>query len=63
MKGTFPVKKALTKTELRATQTLAKMLRESGLRYETAVEIVGMRLTYLGKFSIPNLAQVFEVDA
>lgn len=52
----------LTKTELRATRTLAQMLMESGVNFETAAEIIGMRLKYLGAFSIPNVARVFRVD-
>lgn len=51
----------LTKTELRATRMLSKMLMESGVTFETAANIVGMRLKYLGAFSIPNVARVFRV--
>lgn len=49
----------LTKHELRATRTLAQTLMESGISYESAVFIVGKRLTYLRKFSIANIQQVF----
>uniref|UniRef100_UPI0040470FF3 hypothetical protein n=1 Tax=Yoonia sp. TaxID=2212373 RepID=UPI0040470FF3 len=52
----------LTKQELRSTRTLAQTLIESGVSFDKAAEIVGMRLTYLGAFSIPNVARVFRVD-
>lgn len=60
-KGTFPMR-TLSKRELRATRTLAQMLMESGVSFEAAAEIIGMRLKYLGAFSIPNVARVFRVD-
>jgi len=50
----------LTNKELQATRTLAQTLTESGVSFETAATIVGMRLTYLGAFSIPNVEQVFQ---
>lgn len=52
----------LTKPELRATRLLAQMLMASGFDFEFTAEIVGMRLKYLGAFSIPNVARVFRVD-
>lgn len=52
----------LTKKELRATRTLAEVLRANGISLENAAMIVGMRLRYLGVFSIPNVARVFQVD-
>jgi hypothetical protein len=51
----------LTKSELRSVRTLANILTESGLSYEGTAYIVGMRLKYLGAFSISNLEQVFQV--
>ena len=47
---------------LRSVLTLANILTESGLSWdEGTVYIVGMRLKYLGAFSISNLEQVFQV--
>lgn len=51
----------LTKGELRSVRMLATILTESGLSYEGTAYIVGMRLKYLGAFSISNLEQVFQV--
>ncbi|MFI0395850.1 hypothetical protein ACFXP9_06175 [Paracoccus sp. p1-h21] len=52
--------KKLTKKELRATQFLVEAMRGNGIPYETAVDIVGMRLTHLRKFSIQNVEKVFS---
>lgn len=51
----------LTKRELRATKQLVHILASSGLSYEAACYIVGMRLKYLNAFSITNLERVFNV--
>lgn len=56
------IMRKLTKKELGATRTLAKTLIESGVSFEAAATIVGMRLTYLGAFSILNVEQVFKVE-
>lgn len=54
------MRKKLTKKELRAARLLVEAMRANAISYETAADIVGMRLTYLGKFSIPNVALVFS---
>lgn len=51
----------LTKTELRGVQTLTQTLMESGIEFETAAEIVGIRLKYLDAFPIPDVARVFRI--
>ncbi len=51
----------ITKVELQSVRTLAGMLIESGISYEGAVYIIGMRLKYLSAFSISNLERVFQV--
>ena len=51
----------LTKKELKATKALVRALSENGISFEAAAEIVGMRLTYLGAFSIPNIERVFDI--
>lgn len=53
----------LTTAELRSVRTLATILTESGLSYEGTAFIVGMRLKFLGAFSIANLERVFQVKA
>lgn len=51
----------LTKGKLRSVRTLANILTESGLSYKGTAYIVGMRLKYLGAFSISNLEHIFQV--
>lgn len=53
-------KKELTKKELRAARFLVEAMRANGIPFETAADIVGMRLTYLRKFSISNVEKVFS---
>ncbi len=54
------MRKKLTKKELRAARLLVEAMRANAISHDTAADIVGMRLTYLGKFSIPNVALVFS---
>lgn len=53
-------KKKLTGKEATRVRLLANGLMLNDVSYETAATIVGMRLSYLGKFSIPNLEIAFR---